>query len=332
MTATFYIAISLPEMARRHAFSQGNAQHHNGRVISNLPPLPLAEWKPTLDTLHMWTQIIGKLRLALAPRVNHWWEVPLYVSARGLTTSAIPHGDLVFDCEFDFVDHQLLIRASNGRKARVELKPRSVADFYRETMARLKECDVPVDIWPVPSEVDNPIPFADDTEHASYDREAVERFWRVLIFSDRVMNRFRASFIGKCSPVHFFWGSFDMAVTRFSGRRAPENPKADPMTREAYSHEVSSCGWWPGGGACPGPAFYSYAAPQPEGFKTAGVELAAAFYSDAFSEFVLPYDDVRAAADPEDSLLRFCQSTYVAAADAGRWDRAALERDVAPGG
>lgn len=300
-------------------------------MINTLPPLPLTEWKPTCDTLHMMTQIIGKVRLALAPRVNHWWEVPLYVSARGLTTSAIPYGDLVLDCEFDFVDHQLLIRVSNGRQARVELKPRTVADFYRETMGRLKECDVDVHIWPVPVEIDNPIPFAEDTEHASYDRDAVERFWRVLMFSDRVLNRFRASFIGKCSPVHFFWGSFDMAVTRFSGRRAPENPKADSMTREAYSHEVSSCGWWPGGGACPGPAFYSYAAPQPDGFKTAHVEPAEAFYTDAFSEFVLPYDDVRASQDPEASLLRFCQSTYVAAADAGKWDRAALERDVPQG-
>ena len=331
MTNAFYYRNRSARIGKASAFTTINAPLHNESMISTLPPLPLTEWKPTCDTLHMWTQIIGKVRLALAPRVNHWWEVPLYVSARGLTTSAIPHGNLVFDCELDFVDHQLLIRVSNGRLGRVALQPRSVADFYRETMARLKECGVDVDIWPVPVEIDNPIPFAEDTEHASYDRDAVERFWRVLMFSDRVMNRFRASFIGKCSPVHFFWGSFDMAVTRFSGRRAPENPTADVITREAYSHEVSSCGWWPGGGACPGPAFYSYAAPQPEGFKTARVEPAEAFYSDAFSEFVLPYDDVRAAADPEASLLQFCQSTYVAAADAGGWDRAALERDAAPG-
>ncbi|MEA2238710.1 MAG: hypothetical protein QOC81_3434 [Thermoanaerobaculia bacterium] len=291
-----------------------------------LPPLPLAEWKPTCDTLHMWTQIVGKVRLELAPRLNHWWEVPLYVSARGLTTSAIPCGDLVFDCEFDFVDHQLLIRVSNGRMARVALEPRSVADFYRETMARLRECGIDVSIRPVPCEVDNPIPFGDDHEHASYDRDAVERFWRVLMFSDRVLNRFRASFIGKSSPVHFFWGSFDLAATRFSGRRAPENPQADPITREAYSHEVSSCGWWPGGGALEAPAFYSYAAPQPEGFKTAKIEPPQAFYSDALSQFILPYDAVRESPDPEDSLLRFCQTTYAAAADAGGWDRAALER------
>jgi hypothetical protein len=291
-----------------------------------LEPLPLPEWKPTCDTLHMWTQVVGKVRLALAPRVNHWWESTLYVSPRGLTTSGIPYRDRVFDCEFDFVDHQLVIRSSDGRGARVPLIPRSVADFYAETMTALRQCGIDVKIWPVPVEIDNPIPFADDHEHASYDRDAVERFWRILIFTDRVLNRFRSLFIGKSSPVHFFWGSFDMAVTRFSGRRAPENPTADPITREAYSHEVSSCGWWPGGGAFEAPAFYAYAAPQPDGFKDAKVEPPEAFYSEGFSEFVLPYDAVRASADPEGALLRFCQSTYVAAADAGSWDREALER------
>jgi hypothetical protein len=291
-----------------------------------LEPLPLPEWKPTCDTLHMWTQIVGKVRLALAPRVNHWWESTLYVSARGLTTSGIPYRDRVFDCEFDFIEHQLVIRSSDGRGARVPLIPRSVADFYAETMTALHQVGIDVKIWPVPVEIDNPIPFADDTEHASYDRDAVDRFRRILVFTDRVLNRFRSSFIGKSSPVHFFWGSFDMAVTRFSGRRAPDNPTADPITREAYSHEVSSCGWWPGGGAFEAPAFYAYAAPQPAGFKDAKIEPAEAFYSDAFSEFVLPYEAVRASADPEDSLLRFCQSTYVAAADAGAWDREALER------
>ncbi len=295
-------------------------------MTNALDPLPLSEWKPTFDTLHMWTQVVGKVRLALAPRVNHWWETALYVSPRGLTTSAIPYGDRVFDCEFDFIDHQLLIRVSDGRVGRVPLAPRSVADFYAETMARLHECGIDVKIRTVPSEVDNPIPFPDDHEHASYDTDAVDRFWRILIFTDRVLNRFRASFIGKCSPVHFFWGSFDMAVTRFSGRRAPENPSADSITKEGYSHEVSSCGWWPGGGAYGAPAFYAYAAPQPAGFKDAPVEPAAAFYSDAFSEFILPYDAVRQSPDPEDALLRFCQSTYVAAADAGGWDRKALER------
>jgi hypothetical protein len=291
-----------------------------------LEPLPLPEWKPTCDTLHMWTQIIGKVLLGLAPRVNHWWESTLYVSPRGLTTSAIPYRGRIFDCEFDFVDHQLVIRSSDGRGASVPLIPRSVADFYAETMIALRQCGIDVKIWPVPVEIDNPIPFADDHEHASYDRDAVARFWRILIFTDRVLNRFRSSFIGKSSPVHFFWGSFDMAVTRFSGRRAPDNPAADPITREAYSHEVSSCGWWPGGGAFEAPAFYAYAAPQPDGFKEAKVEPADAFYSEGFSEFVLPYDAVRASADPEDALLRFCQSTYAAAADAGKWDRGALER------
>jgi hypothetical protein len=296
-----------------------------------LEPLPLPDWKPTCDTLHMWTQIVGKVRLALAPRINHWWETTLYVTPRGLTTSAIPYRDRAFDCEFDFINHQLVIRSSDGRSARVLLVPRSVADFYFETMSRLHECGIDVKIWPMPQEVENPIPFTEDHDHASYDRDAVGRFHRILIFTDRVLNRFRSSFVGKCSPVHFFWGSFDMAVTRFSGRRAPENPAADPITREAYSHEVSSCGWWPGGGAIDAPAFYAYAAPAPNGFKDAKVEPAEAFYSDAFSEFVLPYDAVRQSADPEEAVLRFCQSTYAAAANLGGWDRAALERDSGDG-
>jgi hypothetical protein len=295
-------------------------------MINALDPLPLAAWKPTCDTLHMWTQVIGKIRLALAPRINHWWEVALYVSPRGLTTSAIPYRDRVFDCELDFIDHQLVIRVSDGRTARVPLVPRSVADFYAETMARLHECGIDVTIRTIPSEVENPIPFPDDQEHCSYDADAVDRFWRILIFTDRVLNRFRAEFIGKCSPVHFFWGSFDMAVTRFSGRRAPANPKADSITREAYSHEVSSCGWWPGSGAIGYPAFYAYAAPQPDGFKEAKIEPAEAVYNDALSLFVLPHDAVRESADPEDTLLRFCRSTYAAAADLGGWDRAGLER------
>ena len=294
----------------------------------DLAPLPLPEWKPTCDTLHMWTQIAGKVRLALAPRLNHWWETTLYVSPRGLTTSAIPYHDKIFDMEFDFIDHQLVIRLSDGPQGCVPLVPRSVADFYDETMSRLHELGIDVKIWPVPSEVDNPIRFTEDHEHDSYDRDAVERFWRILIFADRVLNRFRARFTGKCSPVHFFWGSFDLAVSRFSGRRAPDDPKWDAMTREAYSHEVSSCGWWPGGGPFDAPMFYSYAAPQPPGFKDAHVEPSAAFYSDALSQFLLPYDAVRSAPDPEDDLLRFCQSTYVAAAEAGGWDRAGLERDM----
>src|SRR5258706_3892681 len=294
-------------------------------MTNALDPLPLPEWKPTCDTLHMWTQVVGKVRLALAPRINHWWETALYVSARGLTTSAIPYGDRVFDVEFDFIDHQLVIRVSDGGVARVPLAPRSVADFYAETMARLHECGIDVKIWTVPTEVDNPIPFPDDHDHASYDSDAVDRFWRILIFTDRVLNRFRASYIGKCSPVHFFWGSFDMAVTRFSGRRAPENPSADSITKEAYSHEVSSCGWWPGGGGYGDSAFYAYAAPQPARLKDARVEPAEAVYSTPIG-FLLPHHAVRQSPDPEDALLRFCQSTYAAAADAGGWDRKALER------
>jgi hypothetical protein len=280
----------------------------------------------------MWMQVVGKVRLALAPLVNHWWETALYVTPRGMTTSAIPYRDRAFDCEFDFIDHQLVIRSSDGRGARVALEPRSVADFYAETMARLRECGIDVKIWPVPVEVDNPIPFAEDREHASYDRDAVERFHRIMIFSDRVLNRFRSSFIGKCSPVHFFWGSFDMAVTRFSGKRVAVDPKADVITREAYSHEVSSVGWWPGVEAFPEPAYYSYANPQPSGFKDAAIEPAAAFYTEkTFSGFVLPYEAVRTAADPEDTLLRFCQSTYAAAAELGGWDRAGLERPADSG-
>jgi len=290
-----------------------------------LTTLPLPEWKPTCDTLHMWTQIVGKVRMALTPPVNHWWHSTLYVSARGLTTSAIPYHDRVFDIEFDFIDHQLVIRLSDGKHGRIPLAPRSVADFYAETMGRLHELGIDVKIHAKPDEVDNPIPFAEDYVHDSYDRDAVERFHRILIFTDRVMHRFRSGFIGKCSPVHFFWGSFDMAVTRFSGRRAPENPKLDAMTREAYSHEVSSVGWWPGGGAYPDPAYYAYAAPEPAGFKDAHVEPAAAFYG-TLPGFILPYDAVRESPDPEDALLRFCQSTYDAAADAGGWDRAALEK------
>jgi len=294
-------------------------------MTTALEPLPLPEWKPTCDTLHMWTQIVGKIRLALAPKLNHWWGTTLYVSPRGLTTSAIPYRDRVFDCEFDFIDHQLVIRVSDGVVGRVPLVPRSVADFYAETMARVNECGIDVKIWPVPVEIDNPIPFADDHEHDSYDRDAVDRFWRILIFSDRVLNRFRASFVGKSSPVHFFWGGFDLAATRFSGRRAPDNPAFDAMTREAYSHEVSSCGWWPGNGPVPEPAFYSYAAPSPAGFKDAAIEPRSASFNEAMSVFVLPYDAVRLSADPEDALLRFCQSTYVAAAELAHWDRAALE-------
>jgi Family of unknown function (DUF5996) len=292
------------------------------------PPLPLEEWKDTCATLHMWTQIVGKVRLAQTPLVNHYWNVPLYVSARGLTTTAMPHGERFFEMEFDFIDHFLVIKSSDGSSENIKLEPKSVATFYQETMAALRGLGLDVRIWKTPVEIPDPIPFDQDQQHASYDREPVERLWTILRSSDRVLQEFRARFIGKVSPVHFFWGSFDMAVTRFSGRRAPENPKADSITREAYWHEVSSCGWWPGGmnGA---PAFYAYAAPQPEGFKEAKVEPAEAFYDEKLSIFVLNHDDVRNAPDPENALLRFCQSTYEAAAIAGSWDREALERSEA---
>ena len=292
------------------------------------PALPLAEWKDTYDTLHMWTQIVGKVRLALTPLINHWWEVPLYVSARGLTTSAIPYRAGIFEVEFDFIEHALRIETSAGETEVLELAPRSVADFYREFMASLKSLGIDVKIWPMPVEVPNPIRFDQDTTHASYDAAHAERFWRALVAIAPIFLEFRARFIGKDSPVHFFWGSFDLAVSRFSGRRAPERPDADKITREAYSHEVSSVGWWPGGGGVEYPAFYSYAAPEPAGYKDSPVKPGRAAYNDQLKEFLLAYDDVRNSADPRAALLDFCQSTYEGAANLAKWDRAALERSV----
>jgi hypothetical protein len=273
----------------------------------------------------MWTQVVGKVRLALTPRVNHWWEVPLYVSARGLSTSAIPFERGVFEMEFDFIDHRLDIRSSEGTGRTVELKPRTVADFYQATMRSLDSLGIRVKIWTMPVEVANPIRFTDDVTHAAYDPEYAHRFWRVLIAADTVMKEFRARYVGKSSPVHFFWGSFDLAVTRFSGRRAPERPNADSITREAYSHEVSSAGFWPGAGLGRA-AFYSYAAPEPPGFAARTVRPAAAFYHADMKEFLLTYDDVRSAPNPRVTLLDFFQTTYEAAADLGGWDRAALEK------
>ncbi len=293
---------------------------------SHWPPLPLAEWDATRATLHMWTQIAGKVRLALSPHVNHWWETPLYVSARGLTTSPIPYRERVFEMEFDFIDHNLAVRANDGETKFVPLYPRSVADFYRETMAVLSAIGIDVKIWPKPVEIADPIPFPDDERHASYDPEYVSRFHRILLHADAVFKEFRGGFIGKASPVHFFWGSFDLAVTRFSGRRAPERAGADAITREAYSHECSSAGFWPGGGAVDGPAFYSYAAPAPPGYAAAGVRPPAAFYHSALGEFILMYDEVRQAASPKAVLIDFLESTYEAAANLGNWDRDALER------
>jgi hypothetical protein len=276
--------------------------------------------------LHMWTQIVGKVRLALSPRINHWWEVPLYVNARGLTTSAIPYGDGIFEVQFDFIDHELKVQTSWGPSKSLPLKAQSVADFYAAFMSALGELNIEVKIWTTPVEVPDPVPFEKDKQHASYDREYAHRFWRILILCQNVFQEFRARFIGKDSPVHFFWGSFDLAVTRFSGRRAPARTGADPVTREAYSHEVISAGFWPGGGEVKGPAFYAYAAPEPAGFAEQPVQPAAALYYPQLKEFLLMYDDVRAATAPRDALLAFLQSTYEAGANLANWDRKELER------
>ncbi len=295
------------------------------------PELPYAAWKETCATLHLWLQVVGKVRLAKAPWVNHSWHVTLYPSARGLTTSAIPHGDRAFELEFDFLDHVLHARTSSGGVRQVALEPRTVAQFHAAVLAALRELDVPVAIDPRPNEIPDAIPFPDDDVHAAYDPEYARRYWRVLLRASMVFQRFRARYLGKCSPVHFFWGSNDLAVTRFSGRVAPEHPGGvpalpDPITREAYSHEVSSAGFWPGGGPIDFPAFYSYAYPTPDGFGARAVRPAAASWNAELGEFLLPYDAVRTAAEPEDALLEFLQSTYEAAAETGGWDRRALER------
>jgi hypothetical protein len=274
----------------------------------------------------MWTQVVGKVRLAQTPLVNHWWNVPLYVSARGLTTTAMPYGEMFFEMEFDFIDHNLITTCSDGGTIRIPLRPKSVATFYRETMDALRQLGMEVHIWKMPVEIPDPIPFDEDEQHASYDPEYAGRFWEVLRASEKVMQEFRSRFIGKCSPVHFFWGSFDLAVTRFSGRPAPPRPDADTITREAYSHEVISHGWWPGHGPLGKPAFYSYTAPAPDGLSTAPIRPAAAFWSKELSEFLMYYDDVRNAANPEEALMEFLQSTYEAGADLAKWDRASLER------
>lgn len=290
------------------------------------PPLPLTEWADTYTTLHMWTQVVGKIRLALAPAVNHWWHVTLLTTARGLTTSPMPYKQGTLEIAFDFIDHRLLFETNDGRRRTIVLEPKSVQDFYREVMQMLRELEMPVRIWPMPVEVPAPIRFDRDVEHHSYDRAAVERWWQALLHIDAVFKEFRGRFLGKCSPVHFFWGSFDMAVTRFSGRRAPERPGADAMTREAYSHEVTSAGFWPGSGVMQEAAFYAYAAPEPPGYKTARVGPGAAFYSADFNEFILKYDDVRTARSPHDALMEFLESTYEAGATLASWDRRELER------
>jgi uncharacterized protein DUF5996 len=292
------------------------------------PALRVADWSATRDTLHLWTQIVGKIRLAQAPMVNHWWQVTLYVTPRGLTTSVMPAGERAFEIEFDFCAHVLRIVVEGGEQRTVALEPKTVSAFYAETMGALGDLGLDVEIWPVPVEVERAIPFAEDVEHGEYDPAAAQLFWRQLVQVDRVLRIFRARFGGKVSPVHFFWGAMDMAVTRFSGRRAPRHPGGAPncgdwVMVEGYSHELSSCGFWPGGGE--EGAFYAYAYPEPDGFRTHPVTPAEAFYSEANGQFLLPYEAVRTAADPDATLLGFLQSAYEAAAVHGGWDREALE-------
>ena len=300
---------------------------------SSWPTLPpLGAWQDTLDTLHLWTQVVGKIRLAQTPRINHWWNATLYVTCRGLSTSPMPHGARHFHIDFDFVEHALHVGDDTGARRSFALTPMSVAAFYRRVMYALDELGLAVDIWPVPVETETAVPFAEDTEHASYDAEAVERFWRALAQVDRVFTDFRARFVGKSSPSHFFWGAFDLAVTRFSGREAPQHPGGipnvgDQVMHEAYSHELHSAGFWPGTGLGEA-AVYAYAYPEPDGFAAQAVEPRAATYHEDLGEFVLPYAAVRAADDPDAALLAFLQSTYEATADHGNWDRAALEHST----
>jgi len=298
------------------------------------PELPTAAWRETYATLQLWTQIIGKIRLVRAPWLNHSWHVALYVTARGLTTSPIPDGFRTFQIDLDFIDHVLRTSTSDGAERQFALAGHSVASFYAATMAALAELGIHVTIDEMPNELPEPLRFSEDTVHAVYDSDAVQRFLQILVNADRVFKQFRTGFLGKASPVHFFWGSFDLAVTRFSGRRAPRHPGgvphlADAVAAEAYSHEVSSAGFWPGSGAIDYPAFYSYAYPEPSGFRATKVKPDAAFFHETMGEFILPYDAVRTAADPEQALLDFLQSTYEAAANAATWDRDALE--CAPG-
>lgn len=294
------------------------------------PALPYSAWRETYATLHLWTQIVGKIRLSQTPWLNHSWHVALYVTVRGLTTSPIPYGERAFQIDFDFLDHMLCIETSDGARRRMQLRAQSVADFYVEIMATLAYLGIAVRIHERPNELPDAIRFSEDWVHAAYDPDYAQRFWRVLLQADRVLKIFRTGFIGKCSPVHFFWGSFDLAVTRFSGRRAPLHPGGvpnlpDAVVREAYSHEVSSAGFWPGGGAIDYPAFYSYAYPAPPGFDSSPVRPESGFFSEALQEFILPYEAVRTADDPDAMLLAFLQSTYEAAANSGKWGRAALE-------
>jgi len=295
------------------------------------PSLPLEAWSGTCAALHLWMQIVGKVRLTQSPWVNHSWHTTLYVTARGLTTSPIPHGDRMFQIDFDFISHQLIVQTSDGSAGGFALAPQSVAAFYTRLMEELSRLGIPVKIHRKPNEMAAPIPFDQDEAPRPYDAEYANRFWRVLVQADRVFKEFRARFTGKCSPVHFFWGAPDLAVTRFSGRPAPQHPGNVPnlpdwVAREAYSQEVSSCGFWTGGGPVPYPVFYSYAYPAPEGYARALVKPAEAFFSNDLQEFLLPYDAVRQAASPSETLLDFLQTTYEAAAQLAHWDRASLER------
>lgn len=293
------------------------------------PDLPYLEWRDTAATLHLWTQIVGKVRLSLAPWMNHSWQVALYVPARGLTTSPIPAGRELVELEFDFTRHTLMIRSSRSEERVLALEPQSVADFYRRVIGLLGELGVAICINEMPNEIPDAVPFSQDHEHHSYDAQAAHAFWRVLIQADRLLKYFRSGFLGKASPVHFFWGSFDLAATRFSGRAAPLHPGGvpglpDAVAREAYSHEVSSAGFWPGNEAFPQAAFYSYAYPEPPGFRDRQI-TPGAYFDAKLGEYILPYDVVRAAADPDAVLLDFLSSTYTAAAEAGGWNRAQLE-------
>lgn len=290
------------------------------------PELPWNNWSETADTLHMWTQIVGKTRLALTPLQNHWWNVPLYVTARGLGTSAMEYGEDVLDIEFDFLHHELRMRLGSGKNESFALRPRSVAEFYREYRQCLDALGVSVNIWPMPVEVQKPIRFDLDTEHNAYDPEYAHRFWQILVRSERVFRAWAKGFTGKVSPIHFFWGSFDLAVTRFSGRVAPPRQDADSIQREAYSHEVISSGFWPGNGGYGAAAFYCYAAPVPDGLSGKAILPAAAAWDKTLGEYIFRYDDVRLQASPEEALLEFMNSSYSAAADLARWDRKLLER------
>jgi hypothetical protein len=289
------------------------------------PALPLEAWKPTYHNLHMWTQIVGKIQLAMTPKLNHWWNVALQVTTRGLSTDPLGYGRDVFTIQFDFLDHRLVVDRCDGERKSFALQPRTVAEFYSELMSLLRTFDIEVSIFAKPVEVPDPVAFAQDQLYRAYDAEAAQRCWRILLSCDSVFQQFRAKFLGKSSPVHFFWGSFDLAVTRFSGRRAPDRPEWDPITREAYSHEVISAGWWPGGPGMDGPAFYAYAAPEPSGFAEQQVRPSEAFYHRELKEFILMYDEVRRSQHPEQELLRFLESTYDAGATLGQWDRGQLE-------